>query len=81
MDLNAKGFPLNKIVTNKYNIFTFIPKNLATQFSKMSNIYFLIIGIMQTFKRISITNGVCTMAAPLGFVILVSMLKDAFEDY
>lgn len=47
----------------------------------MSNIYFLLIGIMQTIKRISITNGKCVMAVPLGFVIFVSMLKDAFEDY
>lgn len=36
---------------------------------------------MQTIKKISISNGKPVMAAPLGLVIFVSMLKDAFEDY
>lgn len=36
---------------------------------------------MQTIKSISISNGVSTNAIPLTFVVLVSMFKDAFEDY
>ena len=36
---------------------------------------------MQTFKSISISDGKAAMALPLMFVIIVSMLKDAFEDY
>lgn len=36
---------------------------------------------MQTIKSISISGGKSAMAVPLFFVILTSMLKDAFEDY
>lgn len=36
---------------------------------------------MQTIKSISITNGISTNAIPLTVVVLVSMFKDAFEDY
>lgn len=36
---------------------------------------------MQTIKMISISGGSPVMGFPLMFVILVSMIKDAFEDY
>lgn len=32
----------NGISTGKYNVITFIPKNLLEQFSKIANIYFLV---------------------------------------
>jgi hypothetical protein len=35
-------YPNNSISTSKYNYFNFIPKNLAEQFSKMANLYFLV---------------------------------------
>lgn len=34
----------NSISTSKYNYFNFIPKNLIEQFSKIANLYFLVIG-------------------------------------
>lgn len=34
--------PNNRITTAKYNWFTFLPKNLAEQFSKLANVYFLV---------------------------------------
>jgi hypothetical protein len=36
---------------------------------------------MQTVKRISITGGKSVMSFPLGVVVFISMLKDAFEDF
>lgn len=36
---------------------------------------------MQTIELISITGGKPATALPLAGVVLVSMLKDAFEDY
>jgi len=36
---------------------------------------------MQTIPSISISDGKPAMALPLFFVVLVSMIKDAFEDY
>ena len=36
---------------------------------------------LQTIRIISISNGQPAMAPPLIFVILLSMIKDAYEDY
>ncbi len=36
---------------------------------------------MQMIPAISITNGQPSMVPPLVFVIIVSMIKDAYEDY
>ncbi len=41
-----KPFINNKIHTAKYNVVTFLPKNIFYQFSKMSNLYFLIITVL-----------------------------------
>jgi phospholipid-transporting ATPase len=71
----------NIVRTSKYNIVTFIPLNLLSQFKKMANVYFLLISFLQTIKSISISDGKSVMAVPLVFVLLVSMVKDAFEDY
>lgn len=71
----------NSIRTSKYSVFTFIPLNLFMQFKKGSNIYFLIITFMQMIDLISISNGKPAMAMPLIVVVMVSMIKDAFEDY
>lgn len=36
---------------------------------------------MQTFAVISISNGKSAMAMPLVIIVLLSMIKDAYEDY
>jgi len=54
---------------------------LYTQFRKAANVYFVIIAIMQCIPSISISNGKPAMLPPLVLVILVSMIKDAFEDH
>lgn len=55
--------------------------NLFLQFNKASNVYFLLIMFMQTIDLISISGGKPAMAFPLAGVVIVSMVKDAFEDY
>ena len=47
----------------------------------MTNIYFLIISGLQCIKTISISDGKPAMAVPLIGVVIISMIKDAFEDY
>ena len=42
----------NKISTSKYTLLNFIPKILLEQFSKMANIYFLIIAVMQVSLKL-----------------------------
>lgn len=46
----------------------------------MANVYFLLISFMQMIPVISISEGKPAMLFPLIFVILVSMIKDIFED-
>jgi hypothetical protein len=48
---------------------------------KGANIYFLIISCMQCVDSITISNSKPVQAAPLCAVVLVSMIKDAYEDY
>lgn len=70
----------NSIRTSKYTALTFLPKNLLEQFSKMANVYFLVISFMQMIPNISISGGVPVMLGPLAIVLAVSMIKDIFED-
>jgi hypothetical protein len=37
----------------RYNILTFLPISLLTQFSRVANFYFLIVGILSCFPAIS----------------------------
>eukprot|EP00347_Sterkiella_histriomuscorum_P005590 403356030 len=75
-----KPFIDNRISTSKYNLFTFIPKNLFYQFSKMSNVYFLMMALLELIPAISDSGGAPIMLMPLSFVVFVSMIKDIFED-
>ncbi len=68
----------NAIKTSKYTFFDFIPLNLMVQFSKLPNIYFLIIGIMQMIPDISISGGFPVIFIPLAMVVGVSAVKDIF---
>lgn len=36
---------------------------------------------MQSIREVSNTEGVPTIFFPLGFIVVISMIKDYFEDY
>ena len=76
----VKPFDDNEISTSKYTILNFFPKNLFYQFSKMSNVYFLLLAMLELIKPISDSGGTPVILIPLSFVVLVSMIKDIFED-
>ena len=46
-----------------------------------ANFYFIGIAVLQMVRQVSTSQGVPTMCLPLSFVIGVSMVKYAFEDY
>lgn len=77
----SKELLANIVRTAKYNAFNFIPYNLMNQFKKLANVYFLMITVMQTIPSISISDSKPVQGAPLTGVVIVSMLKDAFEDF
>ena len=69
----------NKITTTKYNVFTFIPKGLLYQFSRLSNVYFLFTAIIQSIPLISPLTSL-TAIVPLIFVLGISMIRELIED-
>ena len=74
-------FPTNSISTTKYTLYNFVFVNLYEQFSKVANLYFLFLAMLQMVKIVSITNGIPTILPPLGFIVFLTMIKDEFEDY
>ena len=70
----------NGIRSNKYTLWTFIPRQLLAQFSKLANFYFLCFAIMQLIPGLS-TIGNSTNIIPLMVFITISMAKEGFDDY
>lgn len=74
------SYASNKVNTGKYNILTYVPKNLAEQFRRIANIYFLVISILQVSTDLSPTNKYATIL-PLTLVLMVTLIKEGVEDY
>ncbi|KAL1537594.1 P-type phospholipid transporter [Salvia divinorum] len=69
----------NYVSTTKYNVATFVPVATFEQFRRVANLYFLLAAILSltplaAFNRISVV-------APLVFVIGISMIMEAVEDW
>ena len=73
-------FASNYISTTHYTLWNFFPLSLFNQFRRLANFYFLCIAVMQSLPVLSVLNPV-TSILPLIFVVGISMLRDAFEDY
>ena len=70
----------NLVRTTKYTCINFLPKNLWEQFTKLANAYFLMMGLIQLIPGVAPDGGFATTVTPLSLVVLVSMVKDIFED-
>ena len=77
--LNNKKYGNNIIKTTKYNIITLVPKNLFYQLCRASNIYFLIVCILNCLS-FSPKEPV-SMLVTFSFVLIFTMGKDAILDY
>ncbi|OUM63801.1 hypothetical protein PIROE2DRAFT_43155, partial [Piromyces sp. E2] len=78
------GVPLyqyrnNKLRTSKYTLLSFIPQNLYEQFHRVANLFFLFMVTMQAFPIFGVVNPVFA-AMPLTCVIIITALKDGYED-
>ncbi|EUD69050.1 phospholipid-translocating ATPase [Plasmodium inui San Antonio 1] len=71
----------NSVITSKYTIWNFIFLNAYEQFHKISNVYFLIIGILQLVPQFTATNRLPTILFPLTIVLVANAIKDAYEDW
>lgn len=73
-------FASNKIRTAKYTPVSFLPKNLWYQFHNVANIYFLVVIVLAFFPIFGASNpGLGSV--PLIFILTVTAIKDAIEDY
>lgn len=70
----------NFIRSSRYTIWSFLPKQLFFQFSKLANAYFLTIGILQMIPGLS-TTGTYTTIGPLFAFVAISMAKEGWDDY
>ncbi|KAF8447755.1 hypothetical protein L210DRAFT_940528 [Boletus edulis BED1] len=71
--------PTNQVISSKYTIITFLPRNLLEQFRRIANLFFLFIAVLQFFPEFStISPGIVIL--PLIIVLGITAIKDAYED-
>ncbi|RUS74359.1 hypothetical protein EGW08_017882 [Elysia chlorotica] len=74
------GYSLNLVKTTRYSVITFLPKNLFEQFHRFANIYFIFVVALNWIPQVN-AFAKEVAALPVFFVLLVTALKDAFEDF
>ncbi|KAI5955292.1 DNF3 [Candida jiufengensis] len=70
----------NLVTSSKYTIYSFLPKQLRAQFSKIANCYFMIVAIMQMIPGWS-TTGQYTTIIPLCIFMSISIAREGFDDW
>ncbi|KAJ6909040.1 hypothetical protein NC652_020109 [Populus alba x Populus x berolinensis] len=73
-------FAGNSIRTSKYSVFSFLPRNLFRQFHRVAYIYFLIIAVLNQLPQLAVFGRGASIM-PLAFVLSVTAVKDAYEDW
>jgi phospholipid-translocating P-type ATPase (flippase) len=70
----------NLLKLSRYTWFTIIPKNLFEQFQRTSNIWFLVVSILQLIpSQLDLVDGWITIF-PLGALLILTLLKDLYID-
>ncbi|XP_030549237.1 probable phospholipid-transporting ATPase 5 [Rhodamnia argentea] len=72
-------YPTNYVSTTKYNVVTFLPRSLFEQFRRVANLYFLLAAVLSLTSLAPFTPP--SLIVPLVFVVGISMLKEAVEDW
>ncbi|XP_053487068.1 phospholipid-transporting ATPase IA isoform X1 [Ictalurus furcatus] len=72
-------FCCNRVSTAKYNVLTFLPRFLYSQFRRAANSFFLFIALLQQIPDVSPT-GRWTTLVPLLFILVVAAVKEVIED-
>ncbi|KAK6072901.1 phospholipid-transporting ATPase NEO1 [Seiridium cupressi] len=72
-------YPPNTVSNAKYTAFSFLPVTLYNEFSFFFNMYFLLVALSQAIPQLRI-GYLSTYIAPLAFVLMVTMGKEAYDD-
>ena len=75
----AKPHVDNTVISCRYTLWNFFPRQLVAQFGKLANFYFLIISIMQMIPGLS-TTGTYTTIIPVMIFVSISMAKEGYDD-
>ena len=75
----GKPYIGNWIRSSRYSFWSFFPRQLFAQFSKLANFYFLVVAILQMIPGLS-TTGTYTTIVPLLIFVGISMGKEGFDD-
>ncbi|KAI5308982.1 hypothetical protein KEM55_004375, partial [Ascosphaera atra] len=75
----GKPYCSNFIRSSRYSLWSFFPKQLFAQFSKLANAYFLCVAILQMIPGLS-TTGQYTTILPLLIFVSISMGKEGIDD-
>ncbi|KAG6031244.1 hypothetical protein E4U41_007646 [Claviceps citrina] len=72
-------FPANIVSNAKFTALTFLPITLYNEFSFFFNMYFLLVALSQVIPALRI-GYLSTYIAPLAFVLVITMGKEAYDD-
>ncbi|KFQ19715.1 putative phospholipid-transporting ATPase VA, partial [Mesitornis unicolor] len=70
----------NKIKTTRYNILTFLPKNIYEQFHRFANIYFVVIALLNFVPVVNAFQPEVSVI-PVCVIMAIAAIKDAWEDF
>ncbi|WOG96117.1 hypothetical protein DCAR_0415448 [Daucus carota subsp. sativus] len=70
----------NEIRTSRYTLINFLPKNLFIQFHRVAYLYFLGIAALNQLPPLAVFGRTASLF-PLLFVLLVTAIKDGYEDW
>lgn len=76
---DQKKYPDNEVISSKYTVVNFLPKNLFEQFRRIANTYFLLIGIIMIVINSPVSPW--TTWLPLLFVVIITGAKQGYEDF
>ncbi|XP_024528142.1 probable phospholipid-transporting ATPase IA [Selaginella moellendorffii] len=77
--LDSKEFCSNRIVTSKYTLTSFLPRVLYRQFSRASNLYFLLIAVLELIPGLSASSWITTIV-PFLFLLCLHATNEGIED-
>ena len=75
-----KAYCNNVITSSRYTLYSFLPRQLYAQFSKLANTYFFVVAILQMIPSWS-TTGTYTTIVPLCIFMGISMAREAWDDF
>ncbi|KAI9179525.1 phospholipid transporting ATPase [Blastocladiella emersonii ATCC 22665] len=73
-------FPSNEIRTTKYTLLSFLPRNLAEQFRRVANSYFLLMVVLQFIPALEVADP-SFAALPIVCIVAATAMKDGLEDF